>query len=171
MLIKSKVSYRKSLALFIGLTLLLLTVSACAMTKTKYETAVKSVLSDLGKELKKKGQDNQIAALDSAKSKLEGISPPDDFFIGHSDLLETVDLLSEALAVSDSADTKVKKDGTPTNTKYFELMRAAQNDFAKAMRELPFLEYELRGTLGDLFQQAPNPPFGSSPGLPPNLQR
>ncbi len=170
MLIIRKTLFRKGLALFIGLTLMLLTVSACAMTKTKYEAAVKSILADLGKELKKKGQNNKIDALESAEAELEAISPPDDFFEGHSDLVEMVALLSEAFQAAGKAENK-GKNGVETDTKYFELMRAAQNDFAKAMRELPFLEYELRDSLGDLFQQAQSPPFRPSPGLPPPEQR
>lgn len=165
-----KTLFKKNLALFFSLILILLTISACAMTKAKYEDTVKSVLADLGKELKKKGQDKQIAALDSAKSRLEDISAPDDFFVGHSDLVESIELLSKALQAADKPEKKGKK-GVETNTEYFELLRAAQTDFAKAMRELPFLEYELRQSMGDLFQPAQNTPFRPPTGLPPTLQR
>ncbi len=147
-------------------------LSGCVMSKSKYEASVTSVLADLERELKPKDKDKQSQALESAKSSFENMSPPDDFFIGHSDLVELVDLLSQSVKESDS---KKGKNNTPepVNTEAFQLARAAQNNYAKVLRELPFLEYELSKSLGELIQQTQNsairrPP---TPGIvPPGSQ-
>ncbi len=165
---------KSALAAILVSTVLLLAISGCTMSKSKYESLVKSTLerieedsSQVQKDRKKlvsaKSQpssketedlrERQIAILERGKARLEKINPPDDFFIGHSDLVEFMDLLVEANKSGTASGNKAdgaRQVSAVTQSKALEALGASTQAFSKAVRELPFLEYELNQTFSEI---------------------
>jgi len=151
--------------LIITSILLLLFLSGCRVSKTGYERQMTRILTDFNKEIStvqeqlykvptapetgpkaaKKPEDARKKELDllkEVKKNIERVTPPDEFFAGHSDIVEFLDLLiksKELLAESQ------KKTPTPeARTEFFETFQASSRAFSRAVNELPFLDYELR---------------------------
>lgn len=158
-----------ALIAIIGFSLI---ISGCSMSKSKYESRVKAILKNIEDqsrpiqdEMKKIGSEKnksisakladlnnkQIDILERGKADLESISPPDDFFNGHSDLVEFFELLIKASEQTFPASGDGQQVDSQQDT--LEILGAGTNAFSKATKELPFLEFELKQAFGDIMNR------------------
>jgi len=168
---------RKGLTVFLAFAVLLSIVLAtgCAASKSGYEERMLSILVEAKKDLdnnhkelakaeaqkdskqkdqKKKGLiEKQIEVLEATRDKVEGVSAPDDFFAGHSDLVEFLELLIKSREVSlKNIGKKASAGSSVEKSEAFETFQFSGRAFSRASNELPFLEYELRNTFETVLQ-------------------
>jgi len=144
------------------LILLLVTsflLSGCVISKTKYASVVKADLSKYEKELNENAKsspddiEKQLKLIKDLKSDLGRVNPPDDFFIGHAELVEFLQLLSEEMDRMAKVSSGGKTSSSADVSSNLMLLKAGNNAYIKAGRELPFLEYELGKTLNGVIKQ------------------
>ncbi len=120
-------------------------------------------LGDLSKDSRKdnKSKDDfdeeQIKILESAEKKMRKITPPDDFFSGHADLIQFLEFYVDGKEIEIKSDkSKEEKDSagqpqiSPERTEGLKMSMAANRALGRAARELPFLEFYLLETFGQL---------------------
>lgn len=171
-------------------------IGGCTKSKEGYQKQMTEILidtkdglSDLSKE---SGKDNktkaefdkeQIEILENTEKKMEKITPPDDFFSGHADLVQFlefyIDGKEKEIKLDKSKDEK-DNEGQPQisseRTEALKMTMAANRALGRAARELPFLEFYLLETFGQLASgpgagtpQPPTaPPRTISPPSSPN---
>lgn len=172
--------------------LLAILVSGCALSKKGYQEALTEILSDTKKQLaevsKKREQPanqkqgtsqssldkQEIDVLKETLSQINAISPPDEFFSGHADLIQFLDLYIKGKELAIKAQPKGQnKPGTQQppfgadRTESIKMIMGANRALGRAARELPFMEFDLLETFGQLAgggpgqvpQQAPVSPI------------
>lgn len=163
-------------------------LAGCGVSKAGYEDRMAKILEDTKEELEKsmvsatgkagekakakKEKDSnqeQVDILKETKRKIERINPPDDFFSGHSDLIEFLDLfitLKEKQVELEGIKPK-KKDQDQKRAQIqqevFEAYQGGLTALSRASQELPFLEYELRQSFKNLLQTS-QPTLNYPPG-------
>ncbi len=115
----------------------------------------------------------QVDLLEEIRDKVEKVAAPDDFYSGHSDLIEFLELLTE------SRESTIKNMGKEQNSKSgqtdsdaFKTFQHSGRAFSRSSSELPFLEYELRNTFETALQDVQTDVqqqsgFGQPSGSPP----
>jgi len=102
------------------------------------------------------------------------VAVPDDFYSGHSDLTEFLELLigSRESTFKNIGKEQSSKSGQP-DSDAFKTFQHSGRAFSRSSSELPFLEYELRNTFETVLQDVQTDvqqqsgfgqPSGSSPG-------
>ncbi len=184
-----KVSKKKFFVAGVTLFLVLSFLSGLAgcrpLSMAGYEKRMKQVLEDtqgkiedfqkeLGmagtnREKMKKVQEEELKILEEVSDQVKRINPPDQFFVGHSDLVEFLELIVESkklfLQVTESSTQGAA--GGELRSKALEKMQAGLTSFKRATNELPFLQYELDKTFGYLTSSFYGQPFAPS-GYPSN---
>lgn len=152
---------------------ILLFTTGCrgGVSKASYEKRVAKILEEVGSKLKpnlqklkklspdkKKEREKlgkeQTEILEDARSKIAKTNPPDDFFSGHSNLVEFLDLFIDYHKKQAEA-AKAKKPGANDFEKRQELQEAYQEvtlAFTRASSELSFLQHEMRNAFYDLLR-------------------
>ncbi len=167
---KSKLTIIILAAVFLSM---LLATSGCRseVSKASYEKRVVNVLKEVGdklgpnlekmkklspdKEKEKESLDKeQVEILKDSRDKITKISAPDDFFSGHSNLVEFFELLISYREDQIKA-AKVKKPGSEDIEKRQKLQEDYQMvtlAFTRVSSELSFLQYEMRNAFYDLLR-------------------
>jgi predicted membrane metal-binding protein len=152
-----------------------LLTTGCAASKKGYEDRMISILSEAKESLdnnykelakvaleksskqreqRKKGLiEKQIEVLEETRDKIESVSAPDDFFSGHSDIIEFLQLLIKSReATLKNIGRKASANSSKAKSDAFETFQSSGRAFSRASSELPFLEYELRDTFETVLQ-------------------
>ena len=95
----------KAWSVVIVILLLAAAVSGCTVSKKSYQEQMSKILADTKDKLDKLTKERQspkadqaaidkreMVALKTAKDEIDGVTPPDDFYIGHADLVQFLDL-------------------------------------------------------------------------------
>lgn len=168
-------------AIMVAVTLL----PGCVQSKEGYQNRMTKILADTRSELEditKKPENNakivdkQIDVLKKTKAKIESIAPPDDFFLGHADILQFLDFSIEGMEFDKKTGAKGRseKDSqelqlSPEQTDALKMKMAANRSLGRAVRELPFLEFDLLETFGQLAGGGPG--IGSPTPIPSQPRR
>ena len=158
------------MAIFIVIAIATLLLGGCAKSKKSYQDQMTKILIDTADELddlsKESSKDNksksefdkeQIKVLEEAEKKVEKISPPDDFFAGHADLIQFLSFYIDGKEIEIKLDKS--EDGeegdeqsriSPERTEALKMTMAANRALGRTARELPFLEFYLLETFGQL---------------------
>lgn len=135
------------------------------MSKSEYEDRMEDILENAKKQLEpvhnelssllsaamtkenkekiKNLSAKQENILEEVKERIDKISPPDDFFVGHSSIVEFLELLIKSQRL-----TRKTFNGSNDNLRaeILETFQASNQAYSRALRELAFLDYELKQT-------------------------
>ena len=145
-------------------------LGGCAKSKQSYQDQMTKILINAADELgdlsKESGKDNksksefdkeQIKILKDTEKKVEKITPPDDFFAGHADLIQFLSFYIDGKEIEiklDKSEDEEEGDGqsqiSPERTEALKMTMAANRALGRTARELPFLEFYLLETFGQL---------------------
>jgi len=163
-------SFKKKLTIIIIVILVTLLLGGCTNSKKSYQDKMTKILIDTQEELsdlsKKSGEDNksraeldkeQIKILEDTEKKMEKITPPEDFFSGHADLIQFLSFYVDGKEIEiklDKSESEEDINGeqqiSPERTESLKMTMAANRALGRAARELPFLEFYLLETFGQL---------------------
>ncbi len=158
----------------IVLVLLTLAVlfSGCTQSKKSYQANLTKILNDTKSQLDKNSTVKAVPSKSSQKTKdkkeleilkktrdrLESVDPPDDFYTGHADLLQFLNLYikGKELESNEAAKGNSKKPVfSPNQSKSAQMLMVANRLLSQAAQEFPFMEYNLLEAFGPLTNRAP----------------
>jgi hypothetical protein len=158
-----------SVVLFVMVGLLVSSGCRREMSKTAYEKRVAGILKQVEEKMKpnlaelekastggskevKRLEDQQVETVKNARNQLARITPPDDFFSGHSNLVEFLDLflkLREEQTALPKSTTTASIDQRQKLQESYQMVTVA---FTRASQEMSFLQNEMRGAFYDLLR-------------------
>jgi len=164
----------KLITILVGLLTLAALISGCTQSKKSYQNNLTKILTDTKTELDKvappiisKSKSNQksrdkkeLDILKKTRKRLQAINPPDDFYSGHANLIQFLDLYIQGkeLANKDAAKKSSKKPVFPPNqSKSAQMMMMANRSLSQSAQELSFMQYNLLETFGQLARSVPQP--------------
>ncbi len=163
----------KKISVFLIAGLILTAITGCQMSKSAYEQQMTDILEEVKVELARASGNRPnandaeankkiIKALTASKEKIEAITPPEDLFAGHSNLVEFLNYFvafkQKELGVDNATDKQ------PQNTKEYE---EAASAYAQATKEISFLASEIRGSFKELIEE--NRPKTGPASIPPGM--
>lgn len=162
-----------SVSIVLFLVAVVLVSSGCRreMSKAAYEKRIASILKEVEEKIKpnlakldkisggsdkerKRLENQQVEIIKTGRNKIARITPPDDFFSGHSNLVEFLDLFiklredQDQAALSKSAATGSIEQRQKLQESY-QMVTVA---FTRSSQELSFLQNEMRGAFYDLLR-------------------
>jgi hypothetical protein len=169
-------------AIVVAFLTVALMMGGCTLSKKAYQDRLTKIVqqakSDLDPiisskaELEKKGGTNlteitkkEIKVLKDIKNQVDSITPPDDFFAGHAELLQFLDLYiqSEENYLKAGKPSNKSKNQLLVQNQQFQLTIAANRALSEASRQLPFMQYYFQQAFGRLLSSS-NPMLGFPPG-------
>lgn len=187
---------RRTIVVILMTAVLAVVLTGCFTSKKGYQDALTQILSDTREELSKIAKQRESAdakkpqsqtdvnkkeldVLKQARDRIEALNPPDDFYVGHADLVQFLDLYIEGKEEAKKAPqtTKPGQPFNPNQAESFKKIMAATRALGRAARELPFMEFDLIETFGSLVGTGtgigPSPVAPGSvpgPGVAPSQQ-
>lgn len=164
----------KKQLIFIPVALLIVMafVSGCTQSKKSYQAKVTKILADTKTRLdktpsvkagksnsdQKRMDKNELEILKKTRDQLKSVNPPNDFYTGHAELLQFLNLYIQGkeLTIKEAAKGSSKKPIFPPNqSQSAQMMMVANRSLSRAAQEFPFMEYELLETFGRLANSGP----------------